>query len=106
KFKREWLFSIVPFTMLLFMGIYSAYLALQRKGEKEPDYQRAWKDFSHKMKKRGITLSGVSLSESQKSLEESSLENKEELLEILKELIRASCGHGELKEIQKRIRNL
>jgi hypothetical protein len=62
--KREWLFSIIPASMVLFMLFYMLFLSIKNRRKSDSIYQELWRLFYWKMKKKGFNLSLVSLEES------------------------------------------
>jgi hypothetical protein len=69
NFKREWLFSVIPLIMVLFMLVYSWYLATRKTLDEESEYQELWRVFFKKMKKRGVHLSAKSVLNSESMME-------------------------------------
>ncbi|WP_408096466.1 transglutaminaseTgpA domain-containing protein [Peredibacter sp. HCB2-198] len=108
KFKRQWLFSIIPIMLVVFMGLYSWYLYYLKKKEKESDYQVLWREFYQKMHKRGLTLSTTSLIEAEITIRNSQMKDKEKVLGIWPDLIKETFAgpQGPSSELRKRIRNL
>jgi uncharacterized membrane protein len=54
KFKREWIFSFLPFGIVLFMGIYLWHL--NNKKRKRSEIESLWIKFQQKMKERGVQV--------------------------------------------------
>jgi transglutaminase-like putative cysteine protease len=105
NFKREWLFSIIPMIMVLFMGVYSWYLSNRKVLNEESEYQELWRAFYKKMKKRGIVLSKHSVFESELIIKNAS---DPAIHKVWKDLIALSfqgCSIP-LKDIRKSIQRL
>lgn len=101
--KREWVFSLLPILLALFMGLYAWHLS--RKKVKASELEQLWVSFKQKMKKRGIDLELISLGQTTDSL--SSQDQK--IQEIYQELIQASFNSKiimNLHELKKKIRAL
>jgi hypothetical protein len=105
KFKREWLFSVIPLIMVIFMVIYSWYLAKKKVTDLETPYQELWRAFYKKMKKKGIRLSASSVRESEEILKNSS---DPKVLKVWEDLLSASFKNSEIsiKEMKKKISQL
>ena len=108
NFKRQWLFSIIPLLMVLFMVFYSWYL--KRNGEKLSIHplQELWQLFYIKLEKRGLSLSRTSIDESSKELELYQGPEKDQMIKIWIELKELSFQKStqSLEEIRKKIRKL
>ncbi len=87
KLKRQWLYSIAVLMMVLFMGLYALYLSFKNKVPKGSPLQELWRDFMAKLRDRNLSLSFVSLSESRRVLNDTTIDQKEELLEIWDKLV-------------------
>ncbi|MCM2348858.1 MAG: DUF3488 and transglutaminase-like domain-containing protein [Bacteriovoracaceae bacterium] len=108
KFKRQWLFSIIPLILVIFMGMYMWFLKKHYDKKEISPYQEVWNLFYKKLQKRGISLSKNSLGESELVWHELTGPEKERLQMIWKELIAVSFQKNEesLDEIRKKIRKL
>lgn len=107
KFKREWLFSIIPILLVIFMGVYTFFLTRRRKKEDPSIYQETWNLFYKKLRKLGIELSFDSINDTTDILRKSDYPKKMEVLSIWEELIQESFGQGrDFKGVQKRIKRL
>jgi len=62
--KREWLFSIIPFSMVVFMLLYMFFQHLKNRRQVDSVYQEIWQLFYSKMNTKGVNLSMISLKES------------------------------------------
>lgn len=108
KFKREWLFSLIPLMLVIFMGLYMWYLYILKTRERDSDYQVLWRVFYQKLEKRGVKLSVISIQATDEIIRKSELKDKDKILSIWQELVQQSfsdvnTGLGELK---RRIREL
>lgn len=105
KFKRQWLFSLIPIMMVLFMLGYYAFLTYFKPKEDESPYQELWRLYYKKMEKRGIILSKHNLAESHALIKEKNLPGS---LDVWDELVAVSfAGKSfEEKEMRKRIKSL
>jgi hypothetical protein len=65
NFKREWLFSIIPLLMVIFMLAYSWYLATRKNSDDDSEMHELWRVFQRKMQKKGIKLSLYSVGTSE-----------------------------------------
>lgn len=108
KFKREWLFSLVPLMMVIFMGLYTWYLYYLKARNKETGHQLLWQIFYRKMQKRGLELSTVSVNEAEAKIRESKLKERDQILSVWTELVKDTFGsdQGQGNELKKRIRKL
>lgn len=103
NFPREWIFSLIPIVLALFMGLYAWHLG--RKKIKIPEIEILWKLFQNKLNRRGIQLPLISIAEGEELLRHESSEIKE----IWKGLIEVSFVSEEdfrLRELKKKIQNL
>lgn len=108
KFKRQWLFSLIPLIMVLFMALYMWFLKKRHDKKELSPYQEVWNLFYKKLRKKGIFLSKISLGESELLLQEFTGPEKDRLQIIWKELIAASFQQNKesLDEVRKKIRKL
>ena len=107
KFKREWLFSVIPMMMVIFMGIYTAFLAYRRRRENPSLHQDTWNLFYQKMGKLGVKISVHSVEDSETILRKSEYPKKDQVLGIWRELVQGSFGHKkDLKEVFEKIKRL
>lgn len=104
NFKRQYLFSLLPLMMVLFMLLYYWYLSRKKKTDGEGEYQEVWQSFYKKMKKRGLILSPQSVTLSDSIVKTS---NNQEAIKVWDELVAGSFqGKNLPKDIRKRIRKL
>ncbi|HXH29419.1 MAG TPA: DUF3488 and transglutaminase-like domain-containing protein [Bacteriovoracaceae bacterium] len=108
RFKREWLFSLLPLLMVSFMGIYLWYLKHRSTSAAGSELTRVWRSFYSQIKDKGLELSTTSLLEAQAQLEQMNHLEKEKYLRIWRELVLASFGQREelLEGLKKQIRKL
>ncbi len=108
KFKREWLFSVIPLLMVIFMGLYSWYLKRNTDTKQTDPLQKLWQLFFEKAHKRGLLLSRTSLQESSKELKLYQGAQREQMVEIWKELQEVSFQNSTqtLSALKKKIRRL
>jgi hypothetical protein len=105
NFRREWLYSLVPLIMVIFMLIYTLYLTLNKKQDPESVHQELWRLFYKRMRKRGVLISKVNLNS---SLELVKKQENPEVLGLWNELILVSFQgkKASIKDLKKRIRSL
>lgn len=104
KFKREWLFSIIPFIMLTFMLFYMWYLSTRKRLDETSLHQELWEMFYRKLEKRKIPVSRVSFIETENELKKQS---DSKILEIWNDLTKASFGSSTLSpDLKKKIKSL
>lgn len=103
KFKRQWLFSVIPLVMVFFMLIYTWYLATRKSVEKNSPHQDLWKLYLEKMKSRGFELTPVSVNEVK-----SVIQNDVDAVSVFDDLVAMSFAGKKYseKELKKRIKNL
>ncbi len=108
RFKREWLLSLLPLLMVAFMGLYSLYLKLKSSEVSESELQKLWGAFYRKIRKRGVQLSTVSVSEAKHQLAELDHPEKEKYLQIWDGLVEASFGTRSdlVASLKKQIRKI
>lgn len=102
KIKREWLFSILPIVIALFMGAYTWQLS--RSKNKATDIENLWNLFKKKMSKRGTNLAFSSIEELQENLKQQDDLAKD----AFNDLVKASFSTREinLKILKKKISRL
>jgi hypothetical protein len=101
--KREWIFSLVPILLALFMGLYAWHLS--RGKAKTTEVELLWVSFKQKMKKRGVDLELVSLGQTSQAL----ISEDQRIKEIYQELVQASFNSqfvSNIAELKKKIRGL
>lgn len=104
NFKREWLFSLLPMIMVLFMLLYYWYLSRKKNLDPESELQEIWQSFYKKMRKRGLILSAQSLIDSEELVKGS---QNLEALKVWNELVAGSfAGKSLPRDIRKKIRKL
>lgn len=105
KFKRKWLFSIIPIVMVTFMLGYIWFLASRKMMTEDSPHQDLLKLFYKKMNKRGVLLSRFSIKDSQEMMKTVS---DPELVMIWDELIAASFQDKKIsfKEMKRRIQRI
>lgn len=97
--KREYLFSLLPILLALFMGLYAWHLS--RKKVKASEVEQLWLSLKSKMKKRGVSLE-------LKSIHELKTEDQK-IQKIYSELVQISFDSKselDLQDLKKRIRGL
>ena len=109
NFQRRWVYSVIPAIILFFMLFYVLILKLiagKRKGE-NPDHE-LWVRFIRKMDKKGISISRISLKESEFALRNSPEKIDSHVMDTWKDLISHSFGPENLSrdELLKRIKKL
>jgi len=105
KIKRQWLFSIIPMIMVIFMVIYALFLHTKNKKSDFNEYQDLWNLFYKKMSKKGFLLSPVSIEKSHAIIQGT---NDLKVLKLWEDL-RALSFEGRVdsvKELKKRIKGL
>lgn len=103
KFKREWIYSILPLLMALFMLIY--FIGLKLKKKTSTEMELLWHIFAFKMKKRGVSFELTSIAESRRNLDN----QEEEAKMVFEDLVRASFQSSSplpYLDLKKRIRRL
>lgn len=101
--KREWIFSLLPILLALFMGLYAWHLG--RGKVKTSEIEQLWVSFRQKMKKRGVNLELLSLAQTSQLLDN----QDKRIKDIYQELIQASFNSqfvSNLAELKKKIRGL
>ena len=108
KFKRQWLFSVIPLIMVIFMGLYSWHLRRKSQNVQIHPVQELWQLFYQKIEKRGLVLSRTSLAESSDKLELYQGPESELIKKIWSELLEISFQNKthSMVEIKKKIRKL
>lgn len=103
KFKRQWLYSVIPLVMVAFMLLYTWYMATRSTRKESSPHQDLWNMFREKMKKRGFEISSVSVMESK-----SAIEKDGEAMSVFHDLVEMSFADKKmsLKDMKKRIRAL
>jgi hypothetical protein len=105
KFRREYLFSLLPLSMIAFMLIYIWYLSTRKEAEDCSQHQELWRLFLRKMYKKGIFLSRLSMESSRRMIEAA---NDPLILEVWNELMAASFQGKKFseKELKRKIKKL
>jgi hypothetical protein len=100
-FKREWIFSFIPLSIVFFMGLYLWHLSFKKK--KRSEIESLWLKFQLKMSARGVKIKFDSLSQGQEAIagqddivrsvwkelvEASFKSNNQKLLSVLKKKIK------------------
>lgn len=107
QFRREWIFSLLPLLLALFMGLYAWRLG--REGaNKKTEIETLWKLFQRKLKARGLTSHFHSLREMEEALNGHQGKDKTEVLRIWADLVQASYAEEtqSLKELKMKISRL
>lgn len=104
-FKRQYLFSLIPLVMVVFMLIYSWFLATRKKREDLSEWQEIWQFFYRKMKKKGLILSNLTVGESDKLIRNS---GNESYINVWNELVNGSFGNLGISksELRRKIKKL
>ncbi|NCY26684.1 MAG: transglutaminase domain-containing protein, partial [Alphaproteobacteria bacterium] len=105
KIKRQWLFSLIPLMMVIFMAVYALYLNYKNKKLQFSEYQNLWILFYKKMSKKGYELSPVSIETSHGIIQGI---NEPEVLKIWLDLraLTFEGSHLPLRELKKRIKKI
>ncbi len=106
KIRRQWLFSLIPLIMVSFMLGYTFFLSRQKRAEERSPQRDLWRLFFKKARKRGLSLSSVSLGISRDIL---SAQVDTDLLHVWDELVALSFGaeaRCSLRDLERRIRRL
>jgi protein-glutamine gamma-glutamyltransferase len=105
NFKRQYLFSVIPLVMVVFMLAYSWFLATRKRREDQSEWQEIWQFFMKKMKKKGIILSNLTVYESDEMIKKT---GNQGLLMVWNDLVKGSFGNTEISksELRKKIKNL
>lgn len=105
KFKREWLFSIIPLIMLVFMLIYMWYLSSKKISSDRSFYHELWNLFYKKLEKKGISHSRTSFLATEMEIKKQS---DEKVKEVWKELSEVSFTTKEILPgpLKKKIKSL
>jgi hypothetical protein len=105
NFRREYLFSIIPLTMVVFMLIYSWFLANRKKKDEKSEWHEIWEMFMKRMKKKGFILSEMTVQESDVLIKKS---GNESYLSAWNDLVNGSFGNQNISksELRKKIRKL
>jgi hypothetical protein len=105
KIKRQWLFTFIPFLVLMFMIIYSINLSLKKIREEKNEHQDLWRSFLEKLNKRGIILSPVNITYSQEIINAS---KDPVVLRIWNDLVALTFQDKIIsaKELKKRIKKI
>lgn len=108
KFKRQWLFSLIPALMVIFMGLYMWFLKKQSKKKEFHHHQELWDLFFNRIQKQGISLSKVSLSENEVLLKGLSGPKKASILAVWSDLVMVSFQDSDLsvKDLKKKIKKI
>jgi hypothetical protein len=104
-FRREYLFSLIPLIMVIFMVFYSWFLSTRKRKENESEWHEVWKLFFKRMKKKGLILSELTVQDSDQLIRKS---GNEAYLSVWNELVSGSFGNQEISksELRKKIRKL
>lgn len=105
NFKREWLFSVIPLLMVVFMLAYSWYLATRNNGAEDSEMHELWRIFHKKMLKKGLKLSLYSVEVSADLIRN---QNNPEVSEVWDALISGSFKGQDInvKGLRQKIRRL
>ena len=108
KFKRQWLFSLIPVLMVIFMGLYMWFLKKQNKKKKIHHHQELWDLFFNRLQKQGISLSKVSLSENEMLLKGLQVPKKAFIMSAWSDLVKVSFQDSDLclKDLRKKIKKI
>lgn len=105
KLPRRWLLSLIPILLVIFMLGYLLFLHLSSPFGKDQPYQELWKLYFKRMKKRGVSLSPVSLKECFFKVNQL---NNQPAREVLEALVRMTFEDEKsaISELRKRIKRL
>lgn len=108
KFKRQWLFSIIPLMMVVFMGLYMWFLRSRRPSEELLPQHQLWSRFFKKLEQKGVKLSRTSLTQMEREIRNVQHPRREMIAEIWQNLVTASFSQEKisLNEIKKKIKKL
>lgn len=103
KFKRQWLFSLIPLLMVSFMLFYYGYLIFWKGHSDEAPHHELWRLFYRKMSKKGVKLSKNNLHESELLLKQV---NDPKVLSVWNDLVAMSFAGNPTpaRELKKRIK--
>jgi transglutaminase-like putative cysteine protease len=88
KIRREWIFSLIPLILVLFMLLYMWYMHQRRPDVNVAAHHELWNLFIKKMEKNGISISRSNLSESYQQIDKYADQKKSQLVrEVFEELI-------------------
>lgn len=102
-FKREWVFSLIPTLLALFIGLY--VWLLSRRKENKTEIEEVWSLFLQKIRKQGEELPLTSLVECEKIM----MSKDQGLQALWKELVKVTFQETQitsLKELRKKIQRL
>lgn len=106
KIKREWLFSIIPLILVLFMVLYTWYLSW-KNGQRHlrSRQEELWDLFFRKAKNRDISLSRINLKDSYDHL---NLPENQDMNDIFQDLMALSFKGNRISEdeLEKKIKRL
>jgi protein-glutamine gamma-glutamyltransferase len=88
--KREWILSIIPLILLIFLGLYYWFMS---RSLKKDELAPLWSDFRRRLERRGIRLSYHSLAESELALKNYQGPERESIEKLWHDLIRLSFSH-------------
>lgn len=105
NFRREYLFSIIPLMMVVFMLIYSWFLSNRKKKDEKSEWHEIWELFIKRMRKKGLKLSEMTVQESDVLIKNS---GNPDYLSVWNDLISGSFGNQQISkpELKKKIRKL
>lgn len=107
NFDKKWLYSLIPLVIAVFMGFYTLHLSRNKKASSE--LVTLWVSFQERLKKRGLSVPLLSLSEGEALIEASQDKEKGELLSIWKKLTEVTfkqLNEEALRDLKKRIKKI
>jgi hypothetical protein len=102
-FKKEWLFSLLPGLVALFMALYAWQVS--RVGKWETEQEKLWRLFRRKMNKRGLDFALYSVMDIENKIHSQDQRVKEAWRSLVVFSFSPQSELG-IKEIKKKIRNL
>jgi hypothetical protein len=90
NWKREWLYTLVPVTFVLFMLTYALLFTFFERRDEASVEALLWTKFHQKMEKAGLSLSRTHVLSHREMIEASELKNKDQVLEVWRELVELS----------------
>lgn len=108
KFQRKWLYSAAPLLIAFFLALFIWQTRRREETAGLGVHERAWKEFLEKVRSRGLELSLVSVTETDRALADWEHPEREKIRNLWGELVRSSFGdHPQnWKELRKKIGRL
>ncbi len=108
RFKRQWLYSILPFLVVLFMGFYIYFLSKHKKKIFLSPHQILWDLFEKRLQKKGMRLSFISVAMTEQEILAYHHPEEKKILSLWKELLEISFEGKkyEQKKVKKKIEKI